>query len=114
MEKTASYASKISCMFSHAAIFIIAHSDAKQDWLNLLAETNNIDSEELGLKDAILNAFRSEKDAVCTELMHLGLNEQQADKYEKELADGRVLLAVIERHDTSPGPFGEGSDMYTV
>lgn len=95
-------------------IFIIAHSDAKQDWLNLLAETNNIDWEEIGFKDAILNAFRSEDKVVRNELMHLGLSEHQAGKYEKELAAGCVLLIVLDRHGTTHQIFGKGSDIYVV
>ncbi|WCK52471.1 general stress protein [Aneurinibacillus sp. Ricciae_BoGa-3] len=75
-------------------IYIVAGDDSKQDWLNLLGQTNNADWEEVGITDSLLNVFRSEQNATQNELEHLGISEEEARSYEKELRNGKYVLVI--------------------
>ncbi|CAM4450018.1 general stress protein [Paenibacillus tarimensis] len=73
-------------------IYVLAHDSDRTEALNKAADTNEIDRSEEGVFNAMANLFRSRGDELRSKLESVGLNEQEAERYEQELDRGKVLV----------------------
>ncbi|MGW9019171.1 general stress protein, partial [Priestia megaterium] len=55
-------------------------------------ETNNVGVSEQGAFDLVANVFRSRGDELRSKIESLGLSDAEAQQYERELDQGRVIV----------------------
>lgn len=78
--------------YRYEDVFVLAHD---QDRTDRIADT--VDAKEIGIKeegvfDSLANLFRSRGDELRAKITSLGFTDTEADFYEKELDQGKVLV----------------------
>ncbi|RDW21333.1 general stress protein [Oceanobacillus arenosus] len=73
-------------------IYLIAHDKKRMDDLSDELHVNEVGIEEEGLFDKIANVFRKRGDELRSQFENLGLTQAEAEKYEEELDNGRVVV----------------------
>ncbi|PZD94974.1 general stress protein [Paenibacillus sambharensis] len=73
-------------------IHVLAHDGDRTEALNEAANTKEIDRSEEGVFNSMANLFRSRGDELRAKLEAVGLDEQEAARYEQELDRGKVLV----------------------
>ncbi|MDF2815816.1 MAG: ral stress protein [Paenibacillus sp.] len=77
--------------------YVVAHSKERTDDLAYAADVNTITTEEEGILNTVANLFRSRGDELRAKLESVGLSPSQAQQYESELDEGKVLILVKNR-----------------
>ncbi|WP_028782523.1 general stress protein [Thalassobacillus devorans] len=80
-------------------VYVLTHDDDRTDRLASNASANTIGFSEQDFKNAIGNLFSKKGDELRTKLQEMGFSEEEADRYEEEMDQGRVLLLVTETED---------------
>ncbi|OXM87597.1 general stress protein [Paenibacillus rigui] len=75
-------------------IYVLAHDDKTVDGLASLTDTNKIGLYEEGIANTFANLFRSRGDQLRSKMTSLGLSETEAEHYEKELDQGKIMVMV--------------------
>ncbi|WP_330949420.1 general stress protein [Virgibacillus sp. MG-45] len=78
-------------------IYILAHDDDRTDRIASNAGANTIGMEEMDLKDMVGNLFRKQGDELRTKMKEMGFSQVEAEKYEEDMDEGKVLL-MVENH----------------
>lgn len=78
--------------FGREDLYIFAHDENRSEDLSDETATAEIGMKEQGMFESMGNFFKSRGDELRSKMESLGLSEQEADKYEKELDKGRVVL----------------------
>ncbi|WP_163099631.1 general stress protein [Peribacillus alkalitolerans] len=73
-------------------IYVFTHDKSRSEHLTDLTNTENVGMKEQGLFDSVGNLFRSRGDELRTKMTSLGLSQAEAEKYEKELDYGKVVV----------------------
>jgi len=73
-------------------IYILTHDNQRTGRLADNTDTNTIGMSEMDFSTAVGNMFNSQGDELRNKLEDMGLSE--AESYEKELDDGKILLIV--------------------
>ena len=78
--------------FSREDVYLFAHSEKREEDLTDATATAEIGVKEQGMLDSVSNLFKSRGDELRSKMQSLGLTEQEAEKYEKELDNGRLVI----------------------
>ncbi|WP_226579962.1 general stress protein [Halobacillus litoralis] len=75
-------------------IYILSHDDDRTDRIAKNVNANTIGLSEQDVKHIISNLFSKQGDELRTKLQEIGFSEQEAEEYEEDLDEGKVLLIV--------------------
>ncbi|PUA34963.1 hypothetical protein C8Z91_33840 [Paenibacillus elgii] len=81
-------------------IYVLAHDNDRTEGLSRLTDTNTIGVMEEGMATAFANLFRSRGDKLRAKMESLGISALEAERYEKELDKGRIMVLVWYEDDT--------------
>jgi hypothetical protein len=82
----------ITTGFLKEEIYVLAHDRDRSENLTDAFDINQIGVAEQGLFDTFANVFRSRGDELRAKLESLGLTSAEAEEYEEELDQGKVLV----------------------
>lgn len=77
-------------------VYVISHDNDRTDRIAGNADANTIGMKEMDFGNAVGNLFSSKGDELRTKLNEIGLSEEEANKYEEEMDEGKVLLIVTD------------------
>ncbi|PAV28816.1 general stress protein [Virgibacillus profundi] len=75
-------------------VYILSHDDDRTNRLAGSAETNTIGIKEMDFGNAVGNLFNKKGDELRTKLEEMGFSKAEAEKYEEDMDEGKVLLMV--------------------
>ncbi|WP_249869963.1 general stress protein [Oceanobacillus saliphilus] len=75
-------------------IYILTHDDERTGRLADSADTNTIGMKEMDFSSAVGNMFNSQGDELRNKLEEMGFSKAEAENYEEDLDDGKILLMV--------------------
>ncbi|WP_026570550.1 MULTISPECIES: general stress protein [Sediminibacillus] len=75
-------------------VYVLAHDSDRTKRVADNADANTIGLNEMNLKSAVGNMFNKKGDELRTKLKEVGLSDVEANNYEEELDEGKVLLVV--------------------
>jgi hypothetical protein len=78
--------------FTKGEVYLLAHDKNRSEDLTDATNTNDIGVGEQGFFDSMANVFRSRGDELRSKMKSLGLSDLEAQKYEEELDQGRVVV----------------------
>jgi hypothetical protein len=78
--------------FTHDEIYILAHDKKRSEDLTDSLDVDEIGFAQQGIFNSIGNVFRSRGDELRSKLVSLGLSDAEAERYEEEMDQGRVVL----------------------
>ncbi|RFU62382.1 general stress protein [Peribacillus glennii] len=82
----------MSSGFDQNDIYLFAHDKDRSEHLTENTDTGEVGLKEQGLLDAMGNMFKSRGDELRSKMSSLGLTDSEAEQYEKELDNGKVVL----------------------
>ncbi|MFS0612321.1 general stress protein [Lederbergia ruris] len=83
--------------FSHDNIYLFTHDDDRTEDLADAAEVETVGLQEEGIVDSVKNVFRKKGDELRSKFESVGLTQQEAEKYESILDEGKVVI-VAQKH----------------
>ncbi|MBO0960977.1 general stress protein [Neobacillus sp. MM2021_6] len=78
--------------FTKDEIYLLAHDKHRSEDLTDSLDIGGIGVGEQGVFDSIANVFRTRGDELRSKLESLGLSHAEAEHYEEELDQGRVVV----------------------
>ncbi|MDO7907841.1 general stress protein [Paenibacillus sp. JX-17] len=78
--------------YSYEDVYVLAHSTDRTDKIAETADAKEIGRKEEGMFDSLANLFRSRGDELRAKIQSMGFTEAEADFYEKELDQGKILV----------------------
>lgn len=78
--------------FTKDEIYLLAHDKNRSEDLTNSLDIEDIGVSEQGVFDSIANVFRTRGDELRSKLESLGLSKVEAERYEEELDQGRVVV----------------------
>jgi hypothetical protein len=76
--------------------FVLAHDDRVIDEVASRSEAEKPRMDDTGFGAALKNMFRSQGDELRRKMEELGLSSYEAESYEKQLDEGKVLLVFMD------------------
>ncbi|WP_066309876.1 general stress protein [Bacillus sp. FJAT-29814] len=73
-------------------IYLLAHDKDRSEDLTDGLDINGIGVPEQGVLDSIANVFRTRGDELRSKLESLGLSEEAAERYERDMDLGKVIV----------------------
>ncbi|OCA85168.1 general stress protein [Pseudobacillus wudalianchiensis] len=73
-------------------VYLLAHDEHRGEDISEALHTNEVGMEEQGVFGSMSNIFKSRGDELRSKMESLGLSQQEADTYEKELDKGKLVL----------------------
>jgi hypothetical protein len=86
--------------YAKDGMYIFAHDSETSKELMYATDTNNIGIPGNGVIDTITNFFKDRGDELRNELQNLGFTQEEADRYEAKLDEGKILLIVKDDDNT--------------
>lgn len=83
-------------------VYIFAHGKDRSKDLTDATDTGEVGVTEQGLMDKIGNVFRKRGDELRSKIQSLGPTDQEAEHYEKELDEGRVVVIASKEAQSTP------------
>ncbi|ARI77725.1 general stress protein [Halobacillus mangrovi] len=77
-------------------IYILSHDDDRTDRIANNVNANTIGLSEQDFKNVISNIFSKQGDELRTKLKEIGFSQQEAEEYEEDMDEGKVLLIVTD------------------
>ncbi|MGI8314139.1 general stress protein [Halobacillus mangrovi] len=77
-------------------IYILSHDDDRTDRIANNVNANTIGLSEQDFKNVISNIFSKQGDELRTKLQEIGFSQQEAEQYEEDMDEGKVLLIVTD------------------
>jgi len=78
--------------FTKDEIYLLAHDKHRSEDLTDSLDIQDIGVTEQGVFDSIANVFRTRGDELRSKMESLGLSTAEAEQYEEELDQGRVVV----------------------
>ncbi|GHH98758.1 general stress protein [Neobacillus kokaensis] len=78
--------------FTKDDIYLLAHDKTRTEDLTDSLDLQEVGVAEEGVLDSIANVFRTRGDELRSKMESLGLSHAEAERYEKELDLGRVVV----------------------
>lgn len=78
-------------------VYILAHDKDRSEDLTDATATNEIGVPEQGVFGSVANVFRKRGDELRAKLESLGLSDLEAQQFEKELDQGRVVVVASKK-----------------
>ncbi|USB32624.1 general stress protein [Paenibacillus sp. YPG26] len=76
-------------------IYVLAHDQERTDRIVDATEAHEVGLKEEGVFQSLANLFRSRGDELRSKIESLGFTETEAEFYEKELDQGKVLVVAV-------------------
>lgn len=83
--------------FNKDDIYLFAHDEERSKDLSDATDTGTVGVNEQGLVDSVGNVFRDRGDELRSKFESVGLNEVEAEKYERVLDQGKIVV-VARKH----------------
>ncbi|KGP92173.1 general stress protein [Pontibacillus chungwhensis BH030062] len=80
-------------------IYLMSHDEDRTERLANNTDANTVGTQEMNLAEVIGNIFNKKGDELRNKLQDLGFSQSEADAYEEDLDEGKVLLMVTESKD---------------
>ncbi|MTH55605.1 general stress protein [Bacillus mangrovi] len=77
---------------SKNSIFLFAQDKERSEHLTEKTDAAKMDTIDTGLFNTLANAFRSRTEELTSKMAGLGMSQNEALKYEEELANGRIVI----------------------
>lgn len=78
--------------FTHDDIYIFAHYKERAKDITEALETESVGMKEQGFLDSMKNMTKSRGDELRAKMEAAGLTKAEADQYEKELDEGKLVI----------------------
>jgi hypothetical protein len=78
--------------YSQDNIYLFAHDKDRSEHLTENTDTEPVGMKEQGFFDSVGNMFKSRGDELRSKMSSLGLTDEEAGRYEKDLDKGKVVL----------------------
>ncbi|MED4400564.1 general stress protein [Metabacillus fastidiosus] len=78
--------------FTKGEIYLLAHNKKFSEDLTDKTDTSDIGMGEQGIFHSVANVFRSRGDELRSKMQSLGLSNVDAERYEEELDEGRIVV----------------------
>nr|WP_219914570.1 general stress protein [Thalassobacillus sp. CUG 92003] len=75
-------------------VYVLTHDDDRTKRIATNADANTIGFSEQDFKNAVGNMFSKKGDELRSKLQEVGFSEQEAEDYEDDMDEGKVLLIV--------------------
>ncbi|EQB36612.1 MULTISPECIES: general stress protein [Virgibacillus] len=75
-------------------VYILSHDDDRTNRLAGSADANTIGIKEMDIGHAVGNFFSKKGDELRTKLTEIGFSQAEAENYEEDMDEGKVLLMV--------------------
>lgn len=79
-------------------IYIFAHDKDRTDHITDALDAKEVGMKEQGIFDSVSNLFRSRGDELREKMQAVGLSKQEAETYERELDEGKLLIVASNTH----------------
>ncbi|KHE66838.1 general stress protein [Halobacillus sp. BBL2006] len=77
-------------------IYILSHDDDRTDRIASNVNANTIGLSEQDFKKVVSNIFSKQGDELRTKLQEIGFSQHEAEEYEEDMDEGKVLLIVTD------------------
>ncbi|MFD1017917.1 general stress protein [Thalassobacillus hwangdonensis] len=77
-------------------VYVLSHDDDRTERIAKNAGANTIGFSEQDFKSAVGNLFSKKGDELRTKLQEIGFSEHEAETYEEDMDEGKVLLIVTD------------------
>ncbi|KAA9002104.1 general stress protein [Paenibacillus spiritus] len=78
--------------YTKEEIYVISYDQDREDRIAEAADANEVGRQEEGLLGIVADLFRSRGSELRAKIASLGFSDSEAEFYEKELNQGKVLL----------------------
>ncbi|MGP4062382.1 general stress protein [Halobacillus sp. H74] len=75
-------------------IYILSHDDDRTDRIAKNVNANTIGLSEQDLTNVLSNIFNKQGDELRIKLQEMGFSQKEAEEYEEDMDEGKVLLIV--------------------
>ena len=75
-------------------VYVLSHDDDRTNRIAKNAGANTIGAKEMSMGSSVSNVFKKKGDELRTKLKEIGFTQEEANNYESELDEGKVLLIV--------------------
>ncbi|WP_042223984.1 general stress protein [Oceanobacillus manasiensis] len=82
-------------------VYVLSHDDDRTKRLAGSADANTIGVKEMDFGNAVGNLFNSKGDELRTKLQEIGFSQAEAENYEEDLDEGKVLLIVTNNENAA-------------
>ncbi|KZZ83778.1 general stress protein [Bacillus sp. SJS] len=83
---------------SKNSIFLFAQDEDRSKHLTENTNTSKMKTLDKGLFNTMANAFRSRTEELTSKMAALGVSQNEALKFEEELANGRIVILAKEKN----------------
>ncbi|WP_345241239.1 general stress protein [Pontibacillus salipaludis] len=80
-------------------IYLMTHDEDRTERLANNTDANTVGAQEMNFAEVIGNIFSEKGEELRNKLQDLGFSESEADSYEEDLDEGKILLMVTESED---------------
>ncbi|AZU64543.1 general stress protein [Neobacillus mesonae] len=78
--------------FTKDDIYLLAHDETRTEDLTDSLDIQDVGVKEEGFLDSVANVFRTRGDELRSKMESLGLSHAEAERFEEELDQGRVVV----------------------
>ncbi|AIF43947.1 general stress protein [Virgibacillus sp. SK37] len=82
-------------------VYLLSHDDDRTKRLASSTDANTIGIKEMDFGDAVGNLFNKKGDELRTKLQEIGFSEAEAENYEEDMDEGKVLLIVTNNENVA-------------
>lgn len=79
-------------------VYVLSHDDDRTNRIIKNEGANTIGMKEMDMGDAVKSKFMKKGDELRTKLKEVGFTQAEAENYEEDLDEGKVLL-IVTNHD---------------
>ena len=83
--------------YTHDDIYIFAHDKNRSKDITNALDTEKVGMKEQGFLDSMKNMTSSRGDELRAKMSSVGLSDQEAEQYEKELDTGKLVLVAYKK-----------------
>ncbi|TFB13379.1 general stress protein [Filobacillus milosensis] len=84
---------------NNSEVYVLSHDDDRTDRIASNAKANTIGLSEQDMKTFLNNMFSKKGDELRTKLQEMGFSKDEAEEYEEDMDEGKVLLIVQSDQD---------------
>ncbi|MFD2639197.1 general stress protein [Piscibacillus salipiscarius] len=78
----------------NSEVYILSHDDDRTERIASNAKANTIGFSEQDMKNFLNNMFNKKGDELRTKLQEMGFSKDEAEEYEEDMDEGKVLLII--------------------
>ncbi|GAA0420274.1 MAG: general stress protein [Bacillota bacterium] len=82
-------------------VYVLSHDDDRTNRIADGADANTIGIREMDIGHAVGNLFSTQGDELRTKLTEIGFSQAEAENYEEDMDEGKVLLIVTNHEEVN-------------